>query len=222
METGDVYACVDIQCQPALDHPKLKNHIVQQAVAKLGNGGYRGVRSSISLQKLEIAASHRSTGQVWISDDLDGYTNSLWVGWIVAPTMFQDNGRTRLFIHWGDKGTGNWWLYVGDDPVGYWPKGLVPALDDGASNVMWGGRTSGPASENASLMGNGQIPHGDYTRACTSAYMKFVDSNYNLVGAPKGQNINVDCNTNYHLDAFDGFLELGTAILFGGPGGACS
>ncbi|KAK9144514.1 hypothetical protein Sjap_004417 [Stephania japonica] len=162
----------------------------KQAVAKLGNGGYRGVRSSISLQKLEIAANHWSLVKCGFRDDPDGYTNSLWAGWIVAPTMFQDNGRTRLFIHWGDKGTGNWWLYVGDDPVGYWPKGLVPALDDGASNVMWGGLTSGPASENASPMGNGQIPR--------------------------------DCNTNYRLDAFDGLVELGTAILFGGPGGACS
>ncbi|KAK9167409.1 hypothetical protein Scep_002600 [Stephania cephalantha] len=28
-DTGDVYACVHIQHQPALHHPKLKNHIVQ-------------------------------------------------------------------------------------------------------------------------------------------------------------------------------------------------
>ncbi|KAK9120765.1 hypothetical protein Syun_018382 [Stephania yunnanensis] len=58
---------------------------VYQAVAKL-NGGDKGIRSAISVQKLEnVAANHWSTGQVWVSNDLDdGYINSLWAGWIAV------------------------------------------------------------------------------------------------------------------------------------------
>ncbi|KAK9144677.1 hypothetical protein Sjap_004580 [Stephania japonica] len=39
--------------------PQSKFPGTYQAVAKLGNGGYRGVRSSISLQKLEIATNQQ-------------------------------------------------------------------------------------------------------------------------------------------------------------------
>ncbi|KAK9120774.1 hypothetical protein Syun_018391 [Stephania yunnanensis] len=244
---------------------------VYQAVAKL-NGGYKGIRSKISAQKLEnVAANHWSTGQMWVSDDPDGgYINSLWAGWIVAPTMFQDKGETRLFAHWGtdinkqcfntycggfvatskktalggiltnvsiyggdqyvidtyifqDKGTGNWWLQVEEENVGYWPKGLIPALDDGASTVMWGGLTFGPAGENASPMGNGRFPlAADFQKSCYSAHMRTVDSAYNLVEAPKHQDFNIDCEAAHHVSHFWGASDLGVAILYGGPGGACS
>ncbi|KAK9095331.1 hypothetical protein Scep_026800 [Stephania cephalantha] len=90
-----------------------------------------------------------------------------------------------------DKGTGNWWLQVEGEGIGYWPKGLIPALNDGASIVMWGGVT----------------------------YVKTVDSSYNLVDAPKLQDFNIDCSAIHHVSRHGGVDKLGVAILYGGPGG---
>ena len=35
--------------------------------------------------------------------------------------------------------TGNWWLRVGGELVGYWPGSLFTSLKDKAEEVYWGG-----------------------------------------------------------------------------------
>ncbi|KAK9120768.1 hypothetical protein Syun_018385 [Stephania yunnanensis] len=101
--------------------------------------------------------------------------------------------KAALCCHrcWLDKGTGNWWLQVEGEGIGYWPKWLIPALNDGASIVMWGGVT----------------------------YVKTVDLAYNLVDAPKLQDFNIDCSAIHHVSHHRGVDKLGVAILYGGPGG---
>ncbi|KAK9095336.1 hypothetical protein Scep_026805 [Stephania cephalantha] len=326
-DTGDIYACVDIQHQPALDHPKLRNHKVQlrpeslpkefldstpstntykkatlqrvdcpegtvpikrvgkeelraakrfseslllesneaqpqssehpgtyQVVAKLGHGDYRGIKAALTLEGLEILADHWVTSQVWISEDPNGYTNHLWAGWMTDRNHQCFNAHCGGFVatskslavgaafehlseYGGDQyyidvliaqeeSTGNWWLRIGEnnEPVGYWPKGVVPAIDDGASYVMWGGITSGPVSEDSSPLGNGNFPTSpsEVTKTCLTAFMKIVDSQHRLIDAPKSLEYKVDCEANYHLQAYGGDKWRGTAILFGGPGGPCS
>ncbi|KAK9102584.1 hypothetical protein Sjap_019838 [Stephania japonica] len=230
--TGDVYACVDIYQQPALDHPMLKNHKVQmrrtsspngifnttsssniykkamleqvdcpEAVSRSRQGVYKGVAAVISVEKVDVAAKHFSASHVWVSDDPDGFDNSLWAGWMDVD------------------GPGHWRLYVDSKEVGYWPNELVPALSDGGSNLLWGSATLGPVGENSSPMGNGRLPDTrDYKKSGFFFNMK-VRSRNTFDDPPKGQtDISVDCK-NYGVANFN---AEGVSIMYGGPGGMCS
>ncbi|KAK9148953.1 hypothetical protein Scep_007710 [Stephania cephalantha] len=277
--TGDVYACVDIHQQPALDHPMLKNHKVQlrrtssspkeifdmtsstniykksmldqvdcpdgtvpikrvgkeelkaakyffeslhsrrndvrpqassypglqSAVSRLKQGGYKGVGAEVSLEKVDVAAAHFSASHVWVSDDPDGFANSLWAGWMEVD------------------GHGHWRLYVDSKEVGYWPNELVPALSDDANHLLWGSVTLGPIGDNSSPMGNGRLPDtGDYKKSGFFYKMKMRSGNYNFGDPPMDQtDISVDCNANYGVANFKSTYN-GVSILYGGPGGMCS
>ncbi|KAK9148962.1 hypothetical protein Scep_007719 [Stephania cephalantha] len=237
--TGDVYACVDIHQQPALDHPMLKNHKVQlrrtssspkeifdmtsstniykkamldqvdcpdgtvpikrvgkeelkaakyffeslhsrrndvrpqassypglhSAVSRLKQGGYKGVGAEISVEKVDVAAAHFSASHVWVSDDPDGFKNSLWAGWM------RDVGthRREFFTD------GQWKItrYRRLQEVGFFFKMRM-------------------RSEN-----NYEDPPTDQ------------------------RDIGVDCNANYGVANFKGTYS-GVSILYGGPGGMCS
>ncbi|KAK9148959.1 hypothetical protein Scep_007716 [Stephania cephalantha] len=233
--TGDVYACVDVHQQPALDHPMLKNHKVQvrrtssspkgifdttssnniykkamleqvdcpEAVSRLKQGGYKGVGAEISVEKVDVAAAHFSASHVWVSDDPDGFKNSLWAGWMDVD------------------GPGHWRLYVDSKEVGYWPNELVPALNDGANHLLWGSVTLGPIGENSSPMGNGRLPDtGDYKKSGFFFKMTMRSGN-NYKDPPTDQtDISVDCNANYGVANFKSTYN-GVSILYGGPGGMC-
>ncbi|KAK9148957.1 hypothetical protein Scep_007714 [Stephania cephalantha] len=273
--TGDVYACVDIHQQPALDHPMLKNHKVQlrrtssspkrifdttsstniykamleqvdcpegtvpikrvgkeelkaakyffeslhsrrndarlqassypglhSAVSRLKQGGYKGVGAEISVEKVDVAAAHFSASHVWVSDDPDGFKNSLWAGWMDVD------------------GPGHWRLYVDSKEVGYWPNELVPALNDGANHLLWGSVTLGPVDENSSPMGNGRLPDTRDYKKSGFFFKMAMRSRNNYEDPPTDQtDISVDCNANYGVANFKG---EGVSILYGGPGGMCS
>lgn len=119
-----------------------------------------------------------------------------------------------------DKASGNWWFNVNDEPLGYWPKDLVPALANGASYVGWGGLTLGPAGEPSPPMGNGHIPDGDFRKAGFFSSMKVVDATDSLVNPPPDETaIDVDCD-NYSIENNDD-ASMNPSILYGGPGGMC-
>ncbi|KAK1265119.1 hypothetical protein QJS04_geneDACA010453 [Acorus gramineus] len=46
-----------------------------------------------------------------------------------------------------DANTGNWWLQVEDDAIGYWPNSLVSGIADGAEMVQYGGEIFDVATE---------------------------------------------------------------------------
>ncbi|KAM1006260.1 hypothetical protein ACFX2A_003033 [Malus domestica] len=60
--------------------------------------------------------------------------------------------------------TKNWWLVMTDKNigVGYWPRELVPSLENGAGDVGWGGIAMAPENEDGPPMGSGQYPDGTY------------------------------------------------------------
>ncbi|KAM1106112.1 hypothetical protein ACFX13_003060 [Malus domestica] len=60
--------------------------------------------------------------------------------------------------------TKNWWLVMTDKniSVGYWPRELVPSLENGSGDVGWGGIAMAPENEDGPPMGSGQYPDGTY------------------------------------------------------------
>ncbi|GAB2253595.1 hypothetical protein Droror1_Dr00006442 [Drosera rotundifolia] len=68
-----------------------------------------------------------------------------------------------------DNSSGNWWLYVNNQTVGYWPPSIFTALANGADNVQWGGEiyeNSGSGGQHTNTqMGSGHFPSEGYRNA---------------------------------------------------------
>ncbi|KAK1308722.1 hypothetical protein QJS10_CPA09g00786 [Acorus calamus] len=278
-EYGDIFHCVDIYKQPALDHPLLKNHIIQLrpssiptdfnvdvsspnatsqfSVKKRGcpagrvpipqtkkgnllsmfgttklvkttdNGAdigpwwaayqtkestYCGGSALISVYGLELGSDQCSLAGIWVEND-DGQMNNVVAGWTVCPETLGDT-RTRFFIKWTaddyqttgctnldcpgfvqihktftpgsvlgpvstyagnqfylpinihrDQKTGNWWLNIGENTIGYWPGSLFTSLNNCATTISWGGAalSLGPKPP----MGSGHFPDEGFGRAAT-------------------------------------------------------
>ncbi|RVW12730.1 hypothetical protein CK203_111681 [Vitis vinifera] len=126
-EYGDIFDCVDINKQPALDHPLLKNHRVQKKPSVFLKG--LGPKTSAKTQSSKIgfqmeasihqtesehilwssrglslhsepAANHRShRAMITVSGGSPDKLNAIQVGGTVDKDAYGD-GATRMFIFW--------------------------------------------------------------------------------------------------------------------------
>ncbi|XP_022145287.1 uncharacterized protein LOC111014775 [Momordica charantia] len=99
-EEGDIIDCVDINKQPALDHPLLKNHKVQVASVAMKRGKkYYGDARSVSVYNLSVAQDQSSSSNIWIIGGPPEAPNVILTGWQVNP-MINGDSRTRMFVYW--------------------------------------------------------------------------------------------------------------------------
>ncbi|KAG6511188.1 hypothetical protein ZIOFF_029243 [Zingiber officinale] len=154
---GEVIDCVDIYKQPALDHPLLKDHIVQQAGAvKTGEGPYLGARALINVWNVPVEANEWSHSAIEISDSVKYYIEAGWIadgygrtgcynllcpgfvqvskkfapGIIVQPLSSYNGSQFVIAITvYKDNVNLNWWLHLKGEPVGYWPGVLFGGVD---------------------------------------------------------------------------------------------
>ncbi|XP_021735660.1 uncharacterized protein LOC110702262 [Chenopodium quinoa] len=112
--------------------------------------------------------------------------------------------------------TKNWWLFFGDEGVGYWPKELFGTLGDGATRAGWGGEIYTSPKEAAPGMGSGHFPEEGPNKAC-------VIYGLSLVGTekpPAEEDLKMgvskpDCyKVKYGGDSGG---QFGHFMLFGGP-----
>ena len=120
--------------------------------------------------------------------------------------------------------SGNWWLKVQDEEVGYWPQSIFTYLASGATTLDWGGEiyNSKPGgSHTKTQMGSGHFPDEGYGRASYFRNIQYMDSTGNFRDAedmglilyvtnPSCYNIDVQNDKNY--------FGNGTHVYFGGPG----
>ncbi|XP_031738648.1 uncharacterized protein LOC105435061 [Cucumis sativus] len=104
---GDIIDCVDINKQPALDHPLLKNHKVQVVSHSLEKGTekYYGTKSYMSVYNVSLSFDQSSSTNIWIVGGPVDSLGVLMTGWLVNPEV---NGDfvTRSFVYWtADGGT---------------------------------------------------------------------------------------------------------------------
>ncbi|KAF8379097.1 hypothetical protein HHK36_028526 [Tetracentron sinense] len=135
-----------------------------------------------------------------------------------------DQYETMAHIY-QDQVSGNWWFVYTDRNihVGYWPKSIFTDLAKGASQVSWGGRTSGRPEAPSAQMGSGYFPDGNLHHSCFFRQILYVNSSYVLQGPDKfGTKVYVDKPDCYNLDYVgDQKNIMGHTLLFGGPGGNC-
>ncbi|XP_030441777.2 uncharacterized protein LOC115663959 [Syzygium oleosum] len=123
---GDTIDCVDINKQPALDHPLLKNHKVQKEPnlhvslrktspitksvvsltdlmvenIKYGGGG------RVTVYNLTTTPDQFTSHHVWIESGPSENVSMIIAGWMVAPPLFGDT-ISRLFTYWTGDGYRN-------------------------------------------------------------------------------------------------------------------
>ncbi|WZZ25449.1 hypothetical protein YC2023_008850 [Brassica napus] len=174
-EHGDILDCIDINKQLAFDHPLLKNHTIQFAVAE-----YRHQVFGAKVYQW-LNQNHSRLYTYWTADGFikTGCYNILCPGFVqvsariplgifFGPVSVYDGPQYEVGIRiYKDGSTGDWWLVVYDENVGYWPNSLFTkaGLGHGASLVAYGGEVYSPVNEKSPSMGSGHFPSEGYSKA---------------------------------------------------------
>ncbi|XP_010413023.1 PREDICTED: uncharacterized protein LOC104699414 [Camelina sativa] len=142
------------------------------------------------------------------------------LGGAISP-LSSIGGRRQFEITilvWKDPRSGNWWLRVGTDLAGYWPRELFTTLGDHAGKIDWGGEIIDSESfgrHTKTQMGSGRFPQEGFGNASYFRNIQVVDHTCNFQPTPE---LFTHADTPYydiknlHRD------ELGTHFFFGGPG----
>ncbi|KAG9440835.1 hypothetical protein H6P81_021000 [Aristolochia fimbriata] len=91
------------------------------------------------------------------------------IGAAISPVSKEGGDQFTVVISvWKDQR--EWWLYINDEVVGFWPQQFFNHLNTKADKLMWGGEVSSPNDGDLPPMGSGLNPteHNFYAykRAC--------------------------------------------------------
>ncbi|XP_013598903.1 PREDICTED: uncharacterized protein LOC106306715 isoform X2 [Brassica oleracea var. oleracea] len=130
-------------------------------------------------------------------------------GILFGPVSVYDGPQYEVGIRiYKDGNTGDWWLVVYDENVGYWPNSLFTkaGLGHGASLVAYGGEVYSPVKEKSPSMGSAHFPSEGYLKA---AYV----TNFEVVEG------SVATKPLFPVTLFSSTPNFWyNAIFFGGPG----
>ncbi|KAG2295978.1 uncharacterized protein LOC106386567 [Brassica napus] len=119
------------------------------------------------------------------------------------------------------KSSGNWWLMIGEEYVGYWPGNIFTSLGDRATTVQWGGeivnqRTDGRHTNTD--MGSGHFADEWYKKASYFRKLETVDG-ANTLREPQGLYPYASNGNCYNIKAGGtGSSYWGHHFFYGGPG----
>ncbi|CAD6252406.1 unnamed protein product [Miscanthus lutarioriparius] len=144
--------------------------------------------------------------------------NQIAIGGSLSPISTYGGTQYDLdILVWKDAPSGNWWLQVGGNDVGYWPSSIFSYLQDSASSVEWGGEVFSPdAGQTSTQMGSGHFPNEGFGKASHIKNMLVVDSS-NTLRLPSGVNLLAEQSNCYNVQSGTS-VDWGTYIYFGGPG----
>ncbi|KAM0020114.1 putative neprosin [Helianthus debilis subsp. tardiflorus] len=115
--------------------------------------------------------------------------------------------------------SGDWWLQLGDEQIGYWPSSLFSYLSASASQIQWGGEVVNSRSNGhhtTTEMGSGRFSEQGLSKASYIRNIETVDES-NHLRTPNNIYTNADENSCYDILAgIDG--NWGSYVYFGGPG----
>lgn len=122
-----------------------------------------------------------------------------------------------------DGSTGDWWLVVYDENVGYWPNSLFTksGLGHGAGLVSYGGEVYSPVNEKSPGMGSGHFPAEGYTKAAYVNGFEVVCNNDSIFSEPSFP-VMMFANTPKCYRVMPGRGQLRVwfdSLFYGGPGG---
>ncbi|KAK2632633.1 hypothetical protein EUGRSUZ_L01300 [Eucalyptus grandis] len=126
-----------------------------------------GARATINLWNPAVVYPEVSFSQIWLEAGPEESLNTVETGWLVdtvsyprnqakmftfytgsryapnnllLPVSIYDGPQVEITIAiWKDQVTGDWWLRIQDENVGYWHKDLFTHLKGPAEAIHWGG-----------------------------------------------------------------------------------
>uniref|UniRef100_A0A453GNT8 Neprosin PEP catalytic domain-containing protein n=1 Tax=Aegilops tauschii subsp. strangulata TaxID=200361 RepID=A0A453GNT8_AEGTS len=102
MEDGDIYDCIDVNLQPAFNHPLLKDHTIQEAGMKYFDDLY-GVQATINVYEPKVKKDSGDLSQTGIQIDNGpkGHMDSINACYSVSPSFYGDT-FARFHVGWRD------------------------------------------------------------------------------------------------------------------------
>ncbi|KAG6608393.1 hypothetical protein SDJN03_01735, partial [Cucurbita argyrosperma subsp. sororia] len=168
--------------------------------------------------------SYKSTGCFDLTCSGFVQTNPMvGLGGTIEP-MSSISGGQQFIIAVGifqDPQSGNWWLKVQNQPVGYWPPTLFGYLSHSATLVEWGGEVFSSELKKVPHTGTA-MGSGDYAGA-RAYYASFVSTprivDYSLqLKYPERVGTWADEPTCYSVDNFQETYTSEPVFYYGGPG----
>ncbi|CAN1162424.1 hypothetical protein LINPERHAP2_LOCUS24500 [Linum perenne] len=251
-EDGDVVDCVDILKQPALRHPLLADHTLQHAQVTLTGENYYGGTAKFNVWTPVTIAPDLSLAQMWVLTGDGPDLNSVEAGWMsdgyrstgcynlecpgfvqisskvapgfrVAPVSTYGGKQFDISINiQKDMTSGNWWLRVQGEDVGYWPSNLFHGggLSTYSTAINWGGEITNKnphGFHTQTDMGSGHFASEGITKAAFIKNIGYVDQVGNVKDAhdliPYATRANC-----YSVEVQDWDANYGVYIFYGGPG----
>ncbi|XP_068658808.1 protein neprosin-like isoform X2 [Aristolochia californica] len=116
----------------------------------------------------------------------------------------------------------DWWLYVNDRVIGFWPQQIFNHLNEKAEKVGWGGEVYSSEGKNFPPMGSGAYSKEGWQQACFIKKIQVVNGNNQYLDGPRDTDTFVDRNC-YSLtdNGVNTDPNWRRYIYFGGPGGRC-
>ncbi|KAH7576089.1 hypothetical protein JRO89_XS02G0288400 [Xanthoceras sorbifolium] len=102
LEEGDIIDCIDINKQPALDHPLLKNHKIQLVLVILKERPdykYHGVMGKMSIHNITVGEDQSSSTNIWVGNGPPDQVNYIAAGLMMSP-MINGDSLPRMFTYW--------------------------------------------------------------------------------------------------------------------------
>ncbi|XP_076917770.1 protein neprosin-like [Bidens hawaiensis] len=140
------------------------------------------------------------------------------IGGSISPVSQMDGTQYDMTISAAVAPDGNWWLQHNGDFIGYWPHSWFTSLNEGASEVSWGGETVNERlnqHHSTTEMGSGCFPINQLGEASYFKNIQVRDA-YDKVVAP--QYIQTSTTNPACYDIITNFdKKSGRYFYFGGP-----
>lgn len=123
-----------------------------------------------------------------------------------------------------DPHTGNWWLSLGKSmTIGYWPKEIVPTLNQAATSVAFGGWTFNSPDGYSPPMGSGNFPSKEFNKVGYFSQIQTVNKAYKYVNLDQNSVEKFADNTSCYDATYWGNLHgiMDEVFSYGGSGGLC-
>ncbi|XP_019100785.1 PREDICTED: uncharacterized protein LOC104789026 [Camelina sativa] len=146
-------------------------------------------------------------------------SSEIVLGGAISPVSSIGGRQFEITILvWKDPRSGNWWLRIGTDLVGYWPRELFTTLGDHAGKIDWGGEIIDSESfgrHTKTQMGSGRFPQEGFGNASYFRNIQVVDHTCSFQPTPE---LFTQADTPYYDVKNLPRDELGTHFFYGGPG----
>ncbi|XP_042387901.1 uncharacterized protein LOC121979997 [Zingiber officinale] len=181
---------------------------------------FYGVYAKIATYKLpDLQASQTSSSSIFLYDDAKSPTNMIIAGWQASPVIYETS-YPRFYIYWTDSITGNWWITYNDElPLGYFPKELLPKMNDYVNLVQMGGEVKSLSNVPSPPMGSGHPSNEGPNKAAYFIEIQFLDQSNNwFVLNPESILTSVDIGDYYDISD-NQYVDDKYVFAYGGVGG---